>query len=311
MTEPTTEDTAGSTWPAVLPPLPAAGDVPREGAVDTNAMAGSLLATALYYRDAIRGALESDPPVVDRDALDQAAEFRRGVAVVADLIVRRALSPTGVSIAQRAARVAERVAGLTVAAGQQAGIVHTTAAFRGPTRLRIRDILGDAADRCQQMGGPDDDTFEAAIQMCVNKGSVTYDAMIAALAAGGLTDAAEEQRAIMTRLAAGGNSSQQIGAVLDVTAERAAELARRYGIPVRADQVSTVAPVPDPARVVRDVVRLMDDVSSTAQELGRIDVAVLDRDACADWTRNLWESTKYVLLLRQMLDDHARGQARA
>lgn len=297
-------------WPENVEGIPIPSDVPRDSAADTARIAAHLLALVIGYRERIRPHLEATPPTVDTAAVWQAADTRRRVAVVADMIARRKLSVGGTMDAQHALRLAERIAGLTLAAGQRAGVVRTkaTANTKDTRLLAVRDVLGSAVSNCRNMGAPDDAAFTAAIEAARDRGAVTYDNVMAALGTDNLTDAARAQRQVMAALAADGHSSGQIGRALGIATERVVELARRYGVAIPADDVLKRTPRIDPARIITEVIAMLDGAGSSARLVTAQDIEALDRDQCRDWARELFEHTKYVLQVRRWLDDRGTGK---
>lgn len=295
---------AAPSWPGPLV-VPALTDVPQDSAVEAVALAEMMRDDLLAYREQIRPILEAEPPArLPDSAFEDVATVRRLVALVADTVSRRRLG--GMIAAQHAYRLAERVAGLTILAGQRTAQIRT----KHTTKLPVpgpKDILGSAADRARQMALPTDEQFAAAVEMCVDRGSVTYDAMLSALGSDNLTDAQREQRAIMARLAAAGNSSAQIGAALGIAFERAVELARRYGIEVPGDEGTRRTRPLDVNRVVEELIGILDGAASSARMVTEAHLAGVPAEQAVDWSAALWEALVPIVGLRKTID--TRGKA--
>jgi hypothetical protein len=280
-------------WPS-LPYFPPISAVPRDSAVEAERVARDLLGTVVAYRDAVlpvlaAGVIDTAHPVEDT------AELRRRVAMVSDVLIRRALSPAGVIAAQHAARLAERVAGLTLRATPPVLV------------FRPRDVFGSAAGTVQMMGVPSDVAWNSAVEFAISRGDVSSRALLAALDRDDLTDAEREQRALMSRLVdAGSGRAEEMAPVLGLSAERVLELAARYDLPLPAD--------PEPIQAVDTVALIEDIISDTAaagRDSQRVDPAEITRMSpaqCADWSRELWMSAKYILQLRARLDARATGK---
>lgn len=281
-------------WP-VLPDLPAVSDVPRESATNAVQLAEGLLLTVVSYWNSALPALTADPPVVDMQAVEDVAELRRRFGMLTDTIIRRALSHRSVLLSEQTARIAERVAGITLAAAQDTDV-----------DPHAEHIFGRALGRVVAMGAPDDEQFALAADRCLAQGGLTYERMVAALAIDNLSEVEQDQRAIMVRLANEGRSVGEIAEFLGLTLSWTTDLVHRYDITVKAPPARTEA-VDTPA-IVAHVIASTASAGRAARSITPADVEALPPAECADLSRELWETAKYVLQLRKILDDRARAR---
>jgi hypothetical protein len=283
----------GLWWPD-LPHFPAMSAIPQDSAVEAEHVARDLLGAVLAYRDAIRPTLDA-AAIFTPGPVEDTAELRRRVGMVSDLIARRALSAPCVLTAQHAARLAERVAGLTL---------RGTPAVLVP---RPRELFGWARPRVDAMSAATDAEWSSAVEMCIGRGDLSFDALSAMLSRDDLTAAELEQRGVMARLAGSGRTLADIAEALDLTRERTRELAARYNVIVQSDNSDDRFDAVDTVAVIEDVVS---STASAGREAQRVDLAEIDRldpSQCADWSRELWTTAKYVLQLRARLDARAAG----
>lgn len=291
MSDPTTEttesvDTPSPVWPGPLSTVPAATDVPQESAVEAANLARNVLADVLAYREQVAPVLDAGAPL-PVEAFEDVAAARRSVAIVGDVLARRGFAGATMT-ANLAARVVERIAGRLV--------------LRDTTLSR--ETLGNALNRCRAMAAGTDEEFEAAVEACVSRGAVTWDMMVAALSAGGLDAAEDQQRATLARLAGNGWSPGRIADVLALSADRVVELAKRYGITMRAEPVEEI----DAGYFVPAVIEALAEVSKTAGRITPAALAAVSPEQAADWSRELWDALVPLVGLRTQVDQRGRNR---
>jgi DNA-binding NarL/FixJ family response regulator len=297
VTESTTEPAATpprpvDTWP--LFPAPHVSAVPTDSAVDAARLAVTMLDDLVAYRETIRERLEAAEPDVPLGVVEYLAATRRQVAVIADMIAGTELSPTATVRAQQAARWAERIAGLAAIACRESVGVET---------------FGSAAEQVYAMARPDDDEFDTAVGMAADSGDASAGYVANLLGSQALDHAERERRYVLVRLVESGLNSAEIADVLGVSPERVRELAAEWEVVIVADSRALAEDGSvDTADIVNRSLDFLDALSADCRMVGPDDVARVDRDQAADWSRRLWDALKYVVYLRQSLDQHAQGR---
>jgi hypothetical protein len=280
-----------TTWqPPPTPAIPSITQIPRdpEAALVVDEVASRMVVEVTAYRQAIRSIPDDLDAAPARAAVAQAVEVRQRVALAADTITRRALSPYGVGSAQRAYRIAERAAGIVV------GFV--------PGDFRDEFASVGEYHRCRILAEPDDVEFEQALEAAADAGDLSHAGVVNALAAGGFAVARATQVAAIGRLAAEGRTAADIGGVLSLPEGRVIALAQAEGITVRAE-----APVLPPVDLDDFVPRLLAALGPLAREASRIpDVAGVDTAQAAAWAPQVWDSTAPLVALWRAL--YARGK---
>jgi hypothetical protein len=269
--------------------------IPRDSAVDAETAALDLLVAVLQYREDIRPALDAGT-ITAATAVEDTSELRRRVGMVTDTLIRRALSPGSVLASQQAARVAERIAGLTLR-GTPAGLVP-----------RPRDVFGSAAGTVRAMGAATDEEWAAAIEQGISGGDLSLRTLSVILDRDDLSAAEQDQRGIMSRLAGEGGTVEQMAVVLDLAPDRVRELVARYDLTVQSADSAARFDAVDTAALIGDVVALLAQAGPIAQRVDPAEVERLSQAQCADWSRELWLSAKFVLQLRARLDARATGR---
>jgi DNA-binding CsgD family transcriptional regulator len=115
-------------------------------------------------------------------------------------------------------------------------------------------------------------------------------------------EAAARRRELIGELAASGMSSQQIGERLGIGGDRVRQLAREYGIGIRADAVLGRTRRPDSARIVRETVHALEGL---AMGVVLADPAGLDPAQIAGWAasmdRSIRQLSKFVRQMKERI----------
>jgi hypothetical protein len=283
--------------------VPPPGAVPRESAIESAAMAAGLVRDQRRFLHALTAYLNGSVPVT-ADQVAAVADMRRRLAAVAGLIVRRRLSASAIIDAEHAQRFAERATALAVAAGQAAGALRSKTGPAGPDAPRVVDVVGTYDDGWRELGEVADTVFDTAVVAARVHGAPTLAAVRAVIATGGLTEAQEQRRDVVARLAGEGRTAKQIGMVVGLSETAVVELCRVHRIALPA---APVVLLPRDVTVeLPPLIETLDRLGDFARRVQPGDVAAMDRDAAADAVRELWRVCTPLLGLRKMLDDHAR-----
>jgi hypothetical protein len=293
MTPPTTD--APSTIIPV-PELPAPEDVPRESPVDAEIMAATML-------DKVR---RWAPLAIQAGDFYGAAAVRGKVSPITGSLYRRKLSKTSILDAQEAHRITDRVLAITIRAGQEAGLIR----LQGDSRSRkvSVDKLVGGRDRAgiYRYGEVTLEEFEAALRKARAAGSLSQESVVGYLGLGTLTEAQEKQRARIEELASEGYTSRQIGSDLDIAPSRVTALARRYGLVIHGDVVSRRTHRLDPARIISEIIPIVDGAGSSADQLDAGDISKIDPEQAKEWARQLGRALAPVAALQRSLRDRGR-----
>jgi hypothetical protein len=150
--------------------LPRLVDIPRDSAVDMNAVAARILS-------AVR---EWYPGAVAEVDFTGAARLRRMLKPIVATITRRRLSNEAIADVQQAARIVDRTLGLTIADGIDRGQVGPASKGTGPN---IRDLTdGDVIGPLYRLADLADEAFDAALTRSrVHGGACSLDSVLWAI----------------------------------------------------------------------------------------------------------------------------------
>lgn len=278
-----------------LPALPDVEDVPRNSVVDVEIMAATLLATVQKWA----------PRAVAAGDFRGAGELRRRLSPVVMQIYRYNISRSAVLDAQQALRTADRVAGITVRAGQQAGLIRSHGQSKG-TRLSVGEILG-GNDRSgiYHLAGVTDAEFTAGIARARAAGGLSMESLVGHLGIP-LNPTQQAQRDRIAELAARGSTSRQIAAEMQVRPGRVTELAKRYGLTIHGDVMSRNTHVLNPTRIITEIIPIIDGAGSAAEQLDAADITAIPPEQAREWARQLRRVLTPVIRLQRLLADHGK-----
>jgi hypothetical protein len=150
--------------------IPRLTDLPRESAVEMNETAARILSAVREWSRGVGVAAD----------YDTAARFRRVLKPVVATIARRKLSGRSTADANEAARIIDRVLGLAITAGEDAGKVGPASKGTGPS---IRDLTGgDPIRPLYRLADLSEQQFDAALARSrAHGGQCSLDSVIWAL----------------------------------------------------------------------------------------------------------------------------------
>lgn len=280
------------TAPPPIPPMPTKDDVPRSSAVDAEIMAATMLHDVQAWA----------PKAVAAGDFRGAGELRRLIGPVAATIYRRKLSLTATLDAQLAARIADRVTGKTVRAGQEAGLIYvrSTSGIKG--RIPVADIVGhNDRSGLYRLGDASEEDFQAAVASARASGSLAMETLVGHLGIKDLTPTQQAQRDRIVELSEKGFTSRQIAAELKIKPNRVKGLSRRWGITIPSDSVSNNTRNLDPVRIITGTIPIIDGLAHGAQQLDKDDIARIDPAQAKEWARQLGQALAPVAALQRSL----------
>jgi hypothetical protein len=284
--------------PPPIPPLPDVADVPRDSAVELAATAALILSDVQQWAPAAVAAVD----------FHGAAELRRSLSPITNMIYRRNLSKTATLDVQYASRIVERTLGQTLRAGQELGLVRTRGGRGNPAAHDVRDIIGTRSlIGIYRLAAVSGDEFETAIEAARATGSLAIEVLLGVLGDDvSLNESQRAQRDRIAQLAAEGRTTKQIAEAIGVKPNRVSALARRYGIPIPADAATRRMRRINPTRIITEAIPTLDGLGVAAQLLAADDYAALDPIQAKEWARQLSDALTPIMHMQRALD--ARGK---
>lgn len=287
------------TAPPPIPAMPTSYDVPRSSAVDAEIMAATMLHDVQAWA----------PKAIAAGDFRGAGELRRLLGPIASTLYRRKLSLTATLDAQLAARIVDRVAGKTVRAGQEAGLIYVRSTTGSKDRILVGDIVGhNDRSGLYRLGEASEEDFQAAVASARASGSLALEVLVGHLGIKDLTPKQQAQRDRIAEMAEQGFTSRQIAAELKVRSVRVNTLCRRYGVTIPGDSVSRNTRNLDPTRIITETIPIIDGLGHGARQLGNDDIARIDPAQAKEWARQLGQALAPVAALQRSLRDRGKEE---
>jgi hypothetical protein len=292
--------------------------------------AGFVVAACQRARAWLREALE-------HGEIEQIAEVKSQAEAVRVYTTQKQLGQDAQLAAAEIVRRAERGIGLSIRRGQQHGQIAKRGDRGGRGAPRVRggnpgDARGDhlgspagffrngkeRADAYAMTDGVSDDDFEDALGQAKSGGDLSRANVVRKIRqrvgtppapgeqvpdpADRSPEAAAWRRELIGEFAAHGLSSGQIGDRLGIGDDRVRQVAREYGITIRADAVLGRTRRPDSTRIVREAVHALEGL---AMSVGLADPAGLDPAEATEWaasmTRSIRALSKFARQMKESL----------
>jgi hypothetical protein len=276
---------------------------------------------------------------LEHGEIGQIAELKSQAEAVRVYTAQKQLGKDAQLAAAEIVRRAERGIGLAVRRGQQHGQIARRGDRGGCGAPGVRggnpgDTRGEHLDSpagffrngkeradCYAMAdGVSDADFEAALGQAKSDGDLSRATVVRKIcqrrgypaATGGpvpdpadrSVEATARRRDLISKFAANGMSSRQIGERLGISADRVRQVAREHEIDIRADAVLGRARRPEAGRIVRETVHALEGLAMGVQ---LADPAGLDPAEAARWAASMTRSIRVLSkFLRQMKEVTAR-----
>lgn len=297
----------------LAPALPALGirvdppTIPQLSAIPREDDAGAARRTVTLAAE-MRASVEEWAPraVAARDFVT-AADVRRAVAGVADVITKRGLSRPATLDAQVATRAAERVLGMTIRAGQRDRLIRSRGELRAELPAAI-DFAGTtvALERCLRLGDVTEETFVAAVDTCTEGGSCAYDSFVGGLGEEGRSAAENARREHLVALAVQGLTSGQIGERMKVSAQQVRTLARRWAVEIPGDKATSRNRQIDVGRVVEESLATLEGVAASVKLIPVESIDEMDPADAGDLARAMWTALVPIMHVQKAAANRGR-----
>jgi hypothetical protein len=272
---------------------------------------------------------------LDHGEIEQIAEIKSQAEAVRVYTTQKQLGKDAQLAATEIVRRAERGIGLAIRGGQRSGHIAKRGDRGGRGAPGVRggnpgdargDDLGSSAaffrngkeraDSYAMADGVSDTDFEDALgqakadrdlsranvvrKIRQRRGAATEPGQQVPEPADGSPQAAARRGELIGKLAASGMSSQQIGELLGIGGDRVRQVAREYGIDIRADAVLGRARWFDTNRIARETVYALEGL---AMGVDLADLAEIDRAEAPQWAASLRRSLRVLRRFARQIEE--------